>query len=476
MITKNILKNKTLIIIVSVVVITSNFQVVSGEVFFPSTNVRVDGPSRFCTIIPTDYLVQNKSVEWVKLTEKAVSEWEQKLKDAENENDDYWDLDVKIVNTKESGCDILIEFKDKPSLSDTVAGFFSWPPGKITVYYLQPKLCTMTQICYDDETLKGDDTIYAIIIHEIGHSLGLDHYVSDDNEINKKWQSGSESPPSVMIPTIPRNPNLLQITDLDIKKIREIYGSEGFNAFAIGSDPKILPKPTPEQTPEPIIPVSPITAMDISQKVIEADKYGRQIITLSGSIHKEEYHRGLPVIITIHKPDDSVEVLKISASRVGYFETLLIFDNESIKGTYHISASYLGHVDKNKDITFEVIGKNPDSSKTSPTLDPQIDTDSKLKKTLNFDEQRIPSWIKNNAKWWASGKIGDHAFVSGIKFLIGNGVLQVPPISELPIENFGVMPPWIKNIAGYWANDKINDNQFITSIQYLVEKEIIVVP
>lgn len=467
------MNNKSLVIIISVLVITSNFQAVSGEIFFPSTNVRVDGPIRYCIVIPTDDLVQNKSAEWAKLAENSVLKWEQNLKDAESENDEYWEMDVKIIpNTPNSSCDILIEFRDKPSLSDTVAGFFSWPPGKIIVYYLQPKLCTMNITCYDDETLKSDDTIYAIVIHEIGHSLGLDHYVSDDNDVNKKWQEGSQSPPSVMIPTIPRNPNVLQITDIDVQKVREIYGPRGFNAFAGESVPKIIPNPTPEPVPEPIIPLSPISAIDISQKIIEAEQYGRQIVTLSGNIQKEEYHRGLPVIITIHKPDDSVEVLKISASRVGYFETLLIFDNESIKGTYRISASYLGHVDKNKDITFEVIDKNRDSPKTLPTSDPQIFSDSKTEKTSNQDDQKIPSWIKNNAKWWASGQIGDHAFVSGIKFLISQNTIQIPSIANAPLEN-KVMPVWVKNIAGFWSDNKISDGEFIRSIQYLVEKEII---
>src|SRR3970282_2125535 len=40
---------------------------------------------------------------------------------------------------------------------------------------------------------------------------------------------------------------------------------------------------------------------------------------------------------------------------------------------------------------------------------------------LNFDmtktvvtEYEIPTWIKNNAGWWADGKIDDNSFVQGI--------------------------------------------------------------
>ena len=37
----------------------------------------------------------------------------------------------------------------------------------------------------------------------------------------------------------------------------------------------------------------------------------------------------------------------------------------------------------------------------------------------------IPSWIKNNAKWWSEGSIGDSDFVKGIQYLIRIGVIQV---------------------------------------------------
>jgi len=38
---------------------------------------------------------------------------------------------------------------------------------------------------------------------------------------------------------------------------------------------------------------------------------------------------------------------------------------------------------------------------------------------------QIPAWIKNNAKWWSEGQIGDSDFVSGIQYLITNGIMKV---------------------------------------------------
>ena len=43
----------------------------------------------------------------------------------------------------------------------------------------------------------------------------------------------------------------------------------------------------------------------------------------------------------------------------------------------------------------------------------------------NASEPEIPSWIKNNAGWWADGSIDDSSFVQGIQFLIKEGILRI---------------------------------------------------
>jgi len=40
-------------------------------------------------------------------------------------------------------------------------------------------------------------------------------------------------------------------------------------------------------------------------------------------------------------------------------------------------------------------------------------------------QDAIPSWIKNNAGWWADGMIPDDAFVSGLQWLISNGIMKI---------------------------------------------------
>ncbi|MBA4461918.1 MAG: hypothetical protein H2B00_05340, partial [Nitrosopumilaceae archaeon] len=109
---------KAIIFTIAILVITSNFQAVYAEIFFPTTNVRLDGPSTYCVITPTDEISDEKTRQWVRLTENSVQAWETSLKNAEFENDDIWDMYVKEIPTEnDDSCDIEIEFKDKPGLA-----------------------------------------------------------------------------------------------------------------------------------------------------------------------------------------------------------------------------------------------------------------------------------------------------------------------------------------------------------------------
>ena len=42
----------------------------------------------------------------------------------------------------------------------------------------------------------------------------------------------------------------------------------------------------------------------------------------------------------------------------------------------------------------------------------------------------VPSWVKNNAGWWAEGTIDDDSFVQGIQFLIKEGIMSITQVQE----------------------------------------------
>jgi len=87
---------------------------------------------------------------------------------------------------------------------------------------------------------------------------------------------------------------------------------------------------------------------------------------------------------------------------------------------------------------------------------------------------RVPEWIKNNAKWWSEGQIDDDAFVNGIQFLIKERIIDIPDLPASTSEISGQkVPVWIKNNAWYWAEGLITEDDFVSGIKYLVEQGII---
>ncbi|MCH7966147.1 MAG: peptidase [Thaumarchaeota archaeon] len=105
-----------------------------------------------------------------------------------------------------------------------------------------------------------------------------------------------------------------------------------------------------------------------------------------------------------------------------------------------------------------IIEIGPSLSKTTPKAQPP---------TL------IPSWIKNNAGWWADGSIDDNSFIQGIQFLIKEDVLKIPPTTQGMGSDSNEIPSWIKNNAGWWADGSIDDNSFIQGIQFLIKEGIL---
>ena len=90
---------------------------------------------------------------------------------------------------------------------------------------------------------------------------------------------------------------------------------------------------------------------------------------------------------------------------------------------------------------------------------------------VNYDIS-IPSWIKNNAGWWADGQIDDETFVQGIQYLIKEGIMKIPSTTSTGTGT-NQIPSWIKNNAGWWADGQIDDETFVQGIQYLIKNKIL---
>ena len=91
----------------------------------------------------------------------------------------------------------------------------------------------------------------------------------------------------------------------------------------------------------------------------------------------------------------------------------------------------------------------------------------------------VPGWIKSSAGWWADGMISDAEFVSGIAFLMDAGVIDVGPATGSappaggPAADARQVPGWVRTGAGWWADGMISDAEFVSGMEFLVSEGII---
>ena len=85
----------------------------------------------------------------------------------------------------------------------------------------------------------------------------------------------------------------------------------------------------------------------------------------------------------------------------------------------------------------------------------------------------VPAWIKNNAGWWADSQIDDATYISGLQWLISNGIIKMPPTEQEIDAGMDTIPAWIKNNAGWWADSQIDDATYISGLQWLISNGII---
>ena len=95
----------------------------------------------------------------------------------------------------------------------------------------------------------------------------------------------------------------------------------------------------------------------------------------------------------------------------------------------------------------------------------------KLKEDIAKKDE-VPTWIKNNAKWWANNQISDSDFTQGLEFLIKEGTIKIEKKSVKQITSDKI-PEWIKTTAKWWSEGSIGNEDFVKGIEYLIENGII---
>jgi len=86
----------------------------------------------------------------------------------------------------------------------------------------------------------------------------------------------------------------------------------------------------------------------------------------------------------------------------------------------------------------------------------------------------VPSWVKNNAKWWSDGLLDDTTFMQGIQYLLENGVIVIHDLPECTAPSSAEkIPSWVKNTAGWWSDGLLSQDDFVGGIKYMIEQGLI---
>ena len=136
--------------------------------------------------------------------------------------------------------------------------------------------------------------------------------------------------------------------------------------------------------------------------------------------------------------------------------------------------------DKN---TADILCPRTKTSGTGLIQDPFIAVGDQTKLTLNqktgptTSQKTIPSWIKQNAKWWSDGKTTDSEFANTMGFLVKEKIISV----NIPMNNDGSIlvndnlqiPDWIKQNAKWWSDGTIQDSDFTSGVEYMIKEKVI---
>ena len=169
------------------------------------------------------------------------------------------------------------------------------------------------------------------------------------------------------------------------------------------------------------------------QDIVSSNSFA-EIYVKDNDMNKKEYPNFADKFTISVWSDSSADALEIQVVETGVYTGIFkgtVYVADSGESTKNRLIAYPGDIlyAKYTDTTLptggtsdivsaavvKISGQNMDEilEKIDPSMRPST------------SEDKVPTWIKNNAGWWAEGAIDDDAFIQGIQFLIKEGIITV---------------------------------------------------
>jgi len=334
---------KLVAVIFAILLLSSVMSIASAkrfEVKYDPLPNRFEGTPTFCTKEPAQDPNVPESIIPIllKKTKANLDAWIGPLKSS-SQRDAKWDINyVEIPRSKQASfdyakCNVIISFlKTPPQGLEGVEilgrHYFKDNTNHVEIYYQGYGICetkdsqwTYWYTCQQDSP-KLIVAMEAILRHELGHAMGLGHYISEE----LLYTGGLGHPSSIMVPILdvlaspshtPLDPELMEIMPVDIAKLKEIYGNDGWGKK------------------------TEIKKEKANSKVIQI-KNGKAIIEkITVQIPPELYKKGQKAnVILLH--DGKTDTQKVLVNSKGKLDYTFKITDKTVPGKYEITINYLG--------------------------------------------------------------------------------------------------------------------------------------
>ena len=174
-------------------------------------------------------------------------------------------------------------------------------------------------------------------------------------------------------------------------------------------------------------------------------------ITFTGNVNKYDEDRKLRITI-FDNTDRYLITQKTSVNPDGTFSHSIELNKKFSDGKFIVKAQYGNSNTTVKIMSFVILSNNNDTTQ----------------------DNEIPSWLKTTVGYWADGVSSDGEFINAIKFLIEDGIIQIPATTQ-GTGNTDQIPSWLKITVGYWADGVSSDGEFINTIKFLIENGLMTI-